>query len=204
MDRDDTLTHALSISRACHRPGTQWHLTTQLFNQGYKNQISFELHHTQDYVSLLIQKTAHLSKRQEVQYTHTHRKQYQAHKYIYSSAMQYNSYLKSLRMDLPGGPVVKNLPVNAGDMGSVPGLGTKIPNARRQPSLRSTQKKLTHHDQQSLYTAEQPLCHNRSQHLATRESPCTAMKSQYNQNKSKEKWKNYMLELFRKALQKGT
>ena len=129
MDRDDTLTHALSISRACHRPGTQWHLTTQLFNQGYKNQISFELHHTQDYVSLLIQKTAHLSKRQEVQYTHTHRKQYQAHKYIYSSAMQYNSYLKSLRMDLPGGPVVKNLPVNAGDMGSVPGLGTKIPNA---------------------------------------------------------------------------
>ena len=24
---------------------------------------------------------------------------------------------------LPGGPVVKNLPANAGDMGSVPGLG---------------------------------------------------------------------------------
>ena len=25
--------------------------------------------------------------------------------------------------DFPGGPVVKNLPVNAGDMSSVPGLG---------------------------------------------------------------------------------
>ena len=26
-------------------------------------------------------------------------------------------------MDIPGGPVVKNLPANAGDMGSVPDLG---------------------------------------------------------------------------------
>ena len=26
-------------------------------------------------------------------------------------------------LDFPGGPVVKNLPANAGDMGSVPGLG---------------------------------------------------------------------------------
>ena len=29
----------------------------------------------------------------------------------------------------PGGPVVKNPPVNAGDMDSIPGLGTKIPHA---------------------------------------------------------------------------
>ena len=28
-----------------------------------------------------------------------------------------------------GGPVVKNLPYNAGDMGLIPGLGTKIPHA---------------------------------------------------------------------------
>ena len=27
--------------------------------------------------------------------------------------------------DLPGGPVVKNLPLNAGDLGSIPGWGTK-------------------------------------------------------------------------------
>ena len=26
-------------------------------------------------------------------------------------------------MDFPGGPVVKNLPTNAGDMGLIPGLG---------------------------------------------------------------------------------
>ena len=29
--------------------------------------------------------------------------------------------------DSPGGPVIKNLPSNAGDMGLIPGRGTKIP-----------------------------------------------------------------------------
>ena len=29
--------------------------------------------------------------------------------------------------NFPGGPVIKNLPSNAGDMGSIPGQGTKIP-----------------------------------------------------------------------------
>ena len=32
--------------------------------------------------------------------------------------------------DFPDGPVVKNLPVNAGDMGSVPDPGNKISYAR--------------------------------------------------------------------------
>ena len=31
--------------------------------------------------------------------------------------------------DFPGGPVVKNLPSNAGYTGSIPGWGTKIPHA---------------------------------------------------------------------------
>ena len=31
--------------------------------------------------------------------------------------------------DFPGGPVVKNLPSSAGDMGSISGQGTKIPGA---------------------------------------------------------------------------
>ena len=31
--------------------------------------------------------------------------------------------------DFPGSPVVKNMLSNAGDMGSVPGRGTKIPDA---------------------------------------------------------------------------
>ena len=33
--------------------------------------------------------------------------------------------------DLPGGPVVKNLPPKAGDAGSIPDQGTKIPHATR-------------------------------------------------------------------------
>ena len=34
--------------------------------------------------------------------------------------------------DVPGGPVVKNPPSNSGDVGSIPGLGTKIPYAAEQ------------------------------------------------------------------------
>ena len=37
-----------------------------------------------------------------------------------------------------GGPVVKNLPANAGDMGSIPGLGTNITHAAGQLSLCAT------------------------------------------------------------------
>ena len=37
--------------------------------------------------------------------------------------------------DFPGGPVVKNPPSNAGDVGSIPGRGTKIPRAMEQLSL---------------------------------------------------------------------
>ena len=40
-------------------------------------------------------------------------------------------------MGLPGGPVIKNLPCNAGDMGSIPGQGTKILHA----TWRSKKKK---------------------------------------------------------------
>ena len=36
--------------------------------------------------------------------------------------------------DFPGGPVVKNLPSNAGDEGWIPGPGTKIPHATGQLS----------------------------------------------------------------------
>ena len=48
---------------------------------------------------------------------------------------------KGKRRDFAGGPVVKNLPSNAGDVGSIPGLGTKIPHAVRQLSP-STQMKM--------------------------------------------------------------
>ena len=39
---------------------------------------------------------------------------------------------KTQNRDFPGRPVVKNLPSKAGDAGSIPGLGTKIPHAAGQ------------------------------------------------------------------------
>ena len=41
-------------------------------------------------------------------------------------------------LDFPGGPVVKNTPSNAGDAGSIPGRGTKIPHAMGQLSPSAT------------------------------------------------------------------
>ena len=49
--------------------------------------------------------------------------------------------------DFPGGPVVKNLPSNAGDVGLIPGWGTKIPRASGLQSPRAS-------------TREKPTCHN--------------------------------------------
>ena len=43
----------------------------------------------------------------------------------------------------PGGPMAKNPPSNAGDAGSIPGWGTKIPCAAGQLSLRATTTELT-------------------------------------------------------------
>ena len=45
--------------------------------------------------------------------------------------------------DFPGGPVVKNLPYNAGDAGSIPGQGTKISHAAGQLSPSTTTTELT-------------------------------------------------------------
>ena len=45
--------------------------------------------------------------------------------------------------DFPGGPAVKNPPSNAGDAGSIPGRGTKIPHATGQLSPRATTTELT-------------------------------------------------------------
>ena len=39
---------------------------------------------------------------------------------------------KTQVMGFPGGPEVKNLPAKAGDTGSIPGPGTKIPHAVEQ------------------------------------------------------------------------
>jgi len=42
------------------------------------------------------------------------------------------------RKDFSCGPVVKNLPCNAGNIGSIPGRGSKIPHSAEQLSLSST------------------------------------------------------------------
>ena len=43
---------------------------------------------------------------------------------------------RNAKWDFPGGPEVKNPPPNAGDVGSIPGWGTKIPHAEGQLSPR--------------------------------------------------------------------
>ena len=43
--------------------------------------------------------------------------------------------IKRLHGDFPNGPMVKNLPCNAGDTASIPGLGTNIPHATEQLNL---------------------------------------------------------------------
>ena len=45
--------------------------------------------------------------------------------------------------NFPGGPVVKNPPSNAGDAGSIPGWGAKIPHATGQLSPCATTTQLT-------------------------------------------------------------
>ena len=66
--------------------------------------------------------------------------------------------LNCLIRDFPGGPVVKNLPSNAGDTGSIPGRGTKIPHAAGQQSPRAT--------------TTGPAYHNYRAHALQLQSPC--------------------------------
>ena len=58
---------------------------------------------------------------------------------------QTESFLKA-NVDFRGGPVVKNPPCNAGDMGSISGLGTKIPRATWQLSACATSTGSTLHN----------------------------------------------------------
>ena len=46
--------------------------------------------------------------------------------------------LKLLGRDFPGGPVVRSPPSNAGDAGSIPSWGTRVPHAREQLGLHAT------------------------------------------------------------------
>ena len=48
--------------------------------------------------------------------------------------------------NFPGGPVVKNLPCNAGDKSLIPGWGTKILHALEQLSSHTATTKSEHHN----------------------------------------------------------
>ena len=43
-------------------------------------------------------------------------------------------FIERRACEFPGGPVINNLPSSAGWMGLIPGQGTEIPRAVRQPS----------------------------------------------------------------------
>ena len=86
--------------------------------------------------------------------------------------------------DIPGGPVVKNLPSNARDAGSIPGQGTKIPHAAGQLSPRTTTTELAClNERDCIPQTTEPTCSGacvpqleRENPQATMKSPCTAMK----------------------------
>ena len=64
--------------------------------------------------------------------------------------------------DFPGGLVVKNLPCNTGDMGLMPGQGTKIPYAVELLSLSAA--------------ITEPMCHNCRAHVLQQKIPHGARK----------------------------
>ena len=55
--------------------------------------------------------------------------------------------------DLPGSPVIKNLPSNAGGMVLIPGWGTKIPHPLEQLNPSTTSREPVCHDERALRAA---------------------------------------------------
>ena len=61
---------------------------------------------------------------------------------LFSRLADYSSPIKTLHLgDFPGGPVFKNLPCDAGDAGSIPSGGVKIPHAAEHISPHITTRK---------------------------------------------------------------
>ena len=59
-----------------------------------------------------------------------------------------------MRLGFPGGAVVENLPANAGDTGSSPGRGTKIPHATGQSLCTTAREKLVHRNEEPVHCNE--------------------------------------------------
>ena len=58
-------------------------------------------------------------------------------------------FQEAQQRDFTGGSVVKNPPGNAGDLGSIPGWGTKIPHALKQLSPCATARGSVHHKERA-------------------------------------------------------
>ena len=72
---------------------------------------------------------------QELKYTeNTEIQGIAASPFGHTTSLSHQLCQKSSNGDFPGGPVVMNLPCNAGNGGSIPGRGTKIPRAVEQLS----------------------------------------------------------------------
>ena len=85
----------------------------------------------------------------------------------------------------PGGVVVENLPANAGDTGSSPGLGRSHmlwSNEARVPQLLKPMSLEPVLCNKRSYRNEKPAHRNKEPPFAaTRESPCAAKKTQHSQ-----------------------
>ena len=64
----------------------------------------------------------------------------------------------------PGGPVVKNLPCNAGEIGSIPGRGNKTPHAAEQLSLHTATTEHRAASRDSVRHSEDPVASAKTQH----------------------------------------
>ena len=66
----------------------------------------------------------------------------------------------------PGGPVVKNMPLNAGDEGSIPGQGNKMPHAAWPLSLCAATTDPAYYKQRDAHALPQePALHNGTSHM---------------------------------------
>ena len=63
-----------------------------------------------------------------------------------------------MKQDFPGGPVVKSLPTSAGDVGSAPDQGTKIPHAMAQLNPCAATTEVSTHLEPVLSNARRSLC----------------------------------------------
>ena len=70
--------------------------------------------------------------------------------------------------DLSGGPVVKNPPSNAGDLGSIPGRGTKIPHAAGQLSPCNATTEPAHSEAHAPQIERSPCATTKSLRAATK------------------------------------